>query len=324
MALSGEFELIERFFAPLAAGYRGALSLKDDAAIIDTSDGMDRVVTTDTVVEGVHFLSSDSPARVAQKALRVNLSDLAAMGAGPEAYTLSLHFSRDTPDSVVGELAQGFRADQERFGIHLAGGDTVSSDGPLILTITAIGRVERGRALQRSGAKAGDDIYVTGTIGDAGLGLKLLQQEQSGSLSGDHRQFLVNRYQTPEPRLTFGAALAGHANACLDVSDGLVADLGHIAAASGRAAEIVLEQIPVSPAALAVADSSPIERMTAGDDYELLFTAPATARSAIDKIASATGLPAHRIGTVREGSGVAIVDETGAAVEVATPGYRHR
>lgn len=324
MTRSGEFDLIARFLAPLASGYRGALNLKDDAAIVDTSDGLDRIVTADTVVEGVHFLSSDPPARIAQKALRVNLSDLAAMGCTPEVFTLALHLPRSVDDDWVAGLARGFRDDQAQYGITLIGGDTVSSDGPAMLSITAIGKIGRGEALQRSGAADGDDIYITGTVGDAGLGLRILQDTAGHEMRGVDRQAAIDRYQLPEPRVGFGPALVGLASACIDVSDGLVADLEHVAAASGLAAQLKLGEVPWSPAVLAARDYPETDRVTAGDDYELLFTAPADRRTAIDQISSAADMPVRRIGRMAVGGGVNVLDKDGAPVPLAIKGYRHR
>jgi len=324
MTRSGEFDLIARFLAPLASGYRGALNLKDDAAIVDTSDGLDRIVTADTVVEGVHFLPSDPPGRIAQKALRVNLSDLAAMGCTPDVFTLALHLPRAVDDDWVADLARGFQEDQAQYGITLIGGDTVSSDGPAMLSITAIGKIGRGDALQRNGAIDGDDIYVTGTIGDAGLGLRILQGTAGQAMGAADRQAAVNRYQLPVPRVRFGQALVGQASACIDVSDGLVADLAHVAAASGLAAQLKLVDVPWSPSVLAAPDYPATDRIVAGDDYELLFTAPADRRTAIDQISGSVVMPVRRIGRMAVGAGVTVLDKDGAPVSLAVKGYRHR
>lgn len=324
MTHSGEFDLIARFFAPLASGYRGALNLKDDAAIVDTSDGLDRIVTADTVIEGVHFLASDPPGRIAQKALRVNLSDLAAMGCAPEVFTLALHIPRSYDDDWIADLARGFQEDQARFGITLMGGDTVSSDGPAMLSITAIGKIARGDALQRNGAADGDDLYVTGSIGDAGLGLRILQGQAGQAMSAADRQAAVDRYQVPEPRVAVGTALVGLASACIDVSDGLVADLEHVAAESGLAAVLDLREVPWSPAVLAADDYPATDRIAAGDDYELLFTAPAGKRQRIADMGRALGVPVRRIGRMTAGVGVTVLGPDGARVSLEAKGYRHR
>lgn len=326
-ARSGEFDLIARYFAPLAAAWPGAFGLTDDAALLGVSDGADRIVTTDALVEGTHFLPDDPPGRVAQKALRVNLSDLAAMGATPEVYTLALRIPEERGDDWVAALARGLAADQTRYGVTLIGGDTVGGDsigggGPAMLSVTAIGRLAHGPALRRSGAAAGDDIWVSGTIGDGGLGLRACRGEAIG-LDGARRRFAVDRYQLPEPRVELGPALVGTATACLDVSDGLVADLGHLARASGLAAEILFADMPWSDAA--AASSFPeTARITAGDDYELAFTAPPDRRDAVGEISRRTGTPVSRIGGMKPGAGVRTLDRNGAPVALARTGWRHR
>lgn len=324
MSRSGEFEMIARFFAPLAATYRGALKLTDDAAIIDTSDGLDRVVTSDAMIEGVHFLKSDPPRRAARKALRVNLSDLAAMGAVPEAYTLVLQVPQDYDDDWIGEIAQGLKEDQAQFGIALIGGDTVSADAPAVLSITAIGKIEPGRALRRSGAGAGDDIYVTGTIGDAKLGLDILREAAGTQLRETDRQAAIDRYQLPEPRTAVGETLVGVASACIDVSDGLVADAHHLAEESGLQARLALHKVPWSSAVDSSPDYPEKARVIAGDDYELLFTAPAGRRDAVAGVARDTGVRVTRIGRMSRGDGVLVVDDAGDPVTFERTGYQHR
>ena len=321
-ARSGEFDLIARFFAPLAAGRPGAFGLADDAALFGVSDGIDRVVTTDALVEGVHFLPDDPPDRVAQKALRVNLSDLAAMGATPEVYTLVLRIPEDRDDEWVAALARGLAADQARYGVTLVGGDTVGGAGPALLSVTAIGRLAHGPALRRSGAAAGDDVWVSGTIGDGALGLRVCRGKAT-ELDAAQRRFAVGRYQLPEPRVELGLALVGIATACLDVSDGLVADLGHLARASALAADILLADVPWSDAAQASAFPE-TDRIASGDDYELAFTAPPEERNAVREISRQTGIPVSRIGGMRPGSGVRVLDRSGTPIALAQTGWRHR
>jgi len=226
--LPAEFDLIARYFAPLAAGAPGALGLLDDAALVDVSPGHRLVVTVDAVVAGVHFLADDPPDLIARKALRVNLSDLAAMGARPLGYFLAAAFA-DQDEPWLAAFAAGLAEDQASFGVALMGGDTVATPGPLTLAITAIGEVRSGRELRRSAAKAGDLIFVTGTLGDGALGLAALRGALP-ALSGAQRDFLARRYHLPEPRIDFGRALTeeGLALCGMDISDGLGADLGHI------------------------------------------------------------------------------------------------
>lgn len=324
---SGEFELIARYFKPLAAGRHGAFGLTDDAALLGVSDGADRIVTTDALVEGIHFRSDDPPDRIGRKALRANLSDLAAMGAAPEVYTLALRIPDERDDDWIAALARGLAADQARYGVTLIGGDTVGGgadgdSGPTMLSVTAIGRLARGPALRRGGAAPGDDVWVSGTIGDGGLGLRVCNGEAAG-LDPAQRRFAIDRYQLPEPRVELGPALVGTATACLDVSDGLVADLGHLARASGLAAEILLADVPWSDAA-AVADYPETERIAAGDDYELLFTAPPERRRAVEAAAGGAGIPVARIGGMQPGGGVLVLDRNGRPLAVPRTGWRHR
>ena len=260
---------------------------------------------------------------MAQKALRANLSDLAAMGATPEAYTLALHLPPERDDGWVAALARGLAADQARFGAVLIGGDTVAGRGPALLAITAIGRLDRGPALRRSGAAAGDDLYVSGTIGDAGLGLRVCRG-CAGGLDAGQRRYAIGRYRMPEPRVELGPALVGTASACLDVSDGLVADIGHLARASGLAADIALPDVPWSEAVRAARDYPETERIAAGDDYELAFTAPPGRRAAVAAIARRARIPVARIGRMAAGSGVRVLDGAGAPVALARTGWQHR
>jgi thiamine-monophosphate kinase len=312
----GEFDRIARFFAPLAAGFPGALGLTDDAALIDPGAGRELVVTTDALVADVHFRSQDPPDLVARKALRVNLSDLAAMGAEPVCYTLATILPPTVDEAWLAAFVRGLAADQAEFGIALAGGDSVRTTGPATLSVTAIGRVEAGRALRRSGARPGDRVYVSGTIGDGALGLAVL----TGTLSDDADGTLANRYLLPRPRLALGRALLGKASAALDVSDGLVADLGHIAATSGVRIIIEAGRVPLSSAASAALADEPrlIEPiLTGGDDYELAFTSPDVLPEVL------AGVPITCIGRVEAGRGVTVLDRQGRPVTLAAGGYRH-
>jgi thiamine-monophosphate kinase len=325
-ALPGEFELIARHFAPLAAGVPGALGLADDAGLIAPSPGCELVVTTDTLIAGVHFLAADAPDLVARKALRVNLSDLAGMGARPLVYLLNLSVAPGTTEPWVAGFAAGLRADQDGFGVGLLGGDTTSTPGPLTITVTAIGEVPVGAALRRSGARQGDAVFVSGTIGDAALGLDVIQGRLAG-LAPDLAQQLRRRYLVPEPRVALGVALRGIAHAAMDVSDGLVADLGHICAASGVAAVIEAARVPLSAAASAAVADDPrrleTAALTGGDDYELLFTVARTAATAVVAAAAGAGVAVTQIGRIEAGSGVTAVGADGRPLRLGRVGYRH-
>ena len=324
---SGEFELIERFFAPLTAAEPGAFGLTDDAAVIAVDPGHSLVVTTDTLVAGVHFRAGDAPATIAAKTLRVNLSDLAAMGARPIAYTLSAAFpaGQGVDEQWLRSFVDALGEDQVRFGITLVGGDTVATPGPLTLTVTAMGQAREGAVLRRSAAKPGDRVYVSGTIGDGALGL-LATGGGLADLDPAMGEALGRRYHLPTPRVELGCRLVGLAHAALDVSDGLIADMGHICAESRVGAVIEAARVPLSPAGRAAIATDPAllaVALTGGDDYELLFTAPPAAADGLARLAGDLKVPMTAIGRIDAGSGVRIVDENGRDVTLGTDGYRH-
>ena len=321
-----EFSLIEKLFAPLAAGAPGALGLTDDAAVFAPTPGMETVLTVDAIVEGVHFLPGDPAGNVARKLLRVNLSDLAAKGATPRGYLLVTSWRPDTPLSWMEAFAEGLRLDQAEFGLSLWGGDTVSAPGPLSFSLTAIGEVPRGRMIRRGGAQPGDALYLTGTVGDGALGL-LAARGELGFLEEAESAALVQRYRLPEPRLGVGLRLGELAHAALDVSDGLMADLGHMCAVSGVGARVEVARLPLSAAARRVLEARPglIETVLGGgDDYELLFAASPEAAGEIAEIAASAQVPVTRIGEIRPaGEGIAAVDVHGQKLSLKRAGFRH-
>jgi thiamine-monophosphate kinase len=319
----GEFERIRRFFAPLAGP--GGLGLLDDAALVDCRAGRRLVVTADAIVAGVHYLPDDLPELVAKKLLRVNLSDLAAMGARPLHYLLTTALPAELGSAWLAGFAQGLDEDQRRFGIDLLGGDSVSTTGPAVLSLTAIGEVGAGMGVRRNGAKPGDRVWVSGTIGDAFLGLSVLRGGYPG-LAPEHRASLIGRFRVPDPRTELGPLVSGIAHAMIDVSDGLLADLGHICETSGVAAVIELASVPLSPAARVIVAGDPDiqPRLAAGgDDYELLFAAPGGSSGAIAAMSSRLGLPITMIGKIEAGSGVRLVDTDGRVIPYDKTGYRH-
>ena len=324
-----EFGLIARYFAPLAVHEPGAFGLTDDAAVLALAPGERLVVTTDAMVAGVHFPADDPPDLIARKLLRVNLSDLAAMGARPRGYTLVTAFARGTGEDWIAAFAAGLAADQAAFGIDLVGGDTVATDGPAMFSLTALGTVDGDAALRRAGALPGDDIYVSGTIGDAMLGLAVVQGRLAVGDAAD-RAWLVERFRLPTPRLVLGQGLVGVASAAADVSDGLVADLGHICETSGCSATVDLAAVPMSPAAgRAVTDRQGLRHslLTGGDDYELVVAAPAGAHDRLADIAHRAGCPLTRIdsfGAAGEGGpSVTVLDEQGDRIDLGHGGYQH-
>jgi thiamine-monophosphate kinase len=320
---AGEFDIIRQYFAPLTEDFAGSLGLLDDAAVFAPAPDCDLVVTVDAIVADVHFLAGDPPGDVAAKLLRVNLSDLAAMGAEPLAYVLTTAWPRDIDEAWIAGFARGLHADQKRFGIHLAGGDTVATDGPMTLSLTAIGQVPKGQALTRGGAKAGDVVLVSGTIGDAGAGLLVATGQGGADLDPEDRDFLLRRYRRPEPRLDLGQALRGLASAVIDVSDGVLADLGHICEVSAVAAEIELPLLPMSAAAGLCLE--PVAAVSAGDDYELLLTVPSSRRGLVAAAARESGASLSEIGRITEAGPVRVVllDAAGSQVALPSGGYRH-
>ncbi len=313
-----EFDLIRRYFAPLASS-PGADGLRDDVAEI--APGL--IATKDAIVEGIHFLPDDPIATVAQKLVRVNVSDIIAKGGKPDAALLALVWPKGRDTAQLGDFSRGLGKDLERWGAGLVGGDTTSTDGPLTLTLTLLGRVGARGPVRRSGAKAGDDVWVTGTIGDGWLGLKA-SQGAFGAMTSEARNLLVSRYRVPEPpRLAFTDIVAEHANGSIDVSDGLVADAGHVAEASGVAIVIEAAKVPLSAVGRMYLDNAKADLrslLTGGDDYQTLFTAPASARAAIE----GTVQTVTHIGRVEAGKGVTVTDASGAPlVFEGFGGWRH-
>ncbi len=329
-----EFEIIARYFAPLAAATPEACGLLDDAAVLAPRAGRDLVVSTDSIVEGVHFLAGEDGATVALRLLAVGFSDIAAMGAVATAYTVAMTLPKalrgEALTTWLASFAAGLQAGQEELGARLIGGDTVVAPAPLTLTLTAFGEVPSGGALRRAAAVPGDRIWVSGTIGDAALGLMVLR----GDLTIDappHREHLVGRYRRPSARIAVGRAIAGLAHGAADVSDGLLADLGHICTASGVDAELTADAVPLSAAARTAMLTTPNllpTILSGGDDYELVFTAPAAATGAIRAAAADVGVALSDIGriTARAGGAAAhvrVIDANGARLRLDRTGFTH-
>ncbi|WP_234729743.1 thiamine-phosphate kinase [Acidocella facilis] len=307
-----EFSRIETFFAPLAA--EAGLNLKDDAAVLAPPPGRELVFTVDQMLEAVHFFSDDDPALIARKLLRRNLSDLAAMGAVPLGYLLTTALPKRVDEAWLEAFAKGLGQDQAEFGIGLLGGDSSSACTDIALSATLIGHVAPGQALQRSGARAGDGIFVTGTIGDAVLGLEV----RRGKLA-DPTGFLRRRSELPAPRV--GLALAGIVNAAIDISDGLVQDLGHLCRAAGLQATINAQQVPASAEAAALGDAVLEQRLTGGDDYELLLAVAPENEAALR--AACGAVPVTRIGSFQPGEGVVVLGADGEPMALSGAGWKH-
>ena len=321
---AGEFELIARHFAPLAADFPGAFGLGDDTARFAVPSGRELVVTTDTLIADVHFLAADPPDLVARKSLRVNLSDLAAAGAVPLAYQLATAWPRDIDEAWIAAFARGLAADQREFAIALSGGDTAATPGPTTITVTAFGTVPAGAGLGRGGARAGDAIMVSGTIGDGALGLRAIRGALP-ALAPDAAVFLAERYRLPRPRSALGPCLPGIATAAIDVSDGLLADLGHLCERSGCGARLEIARLPLSPAARAAlaADAGLLGTILGGgDDYELLFAVPPADRARALALAT-SDVPVTEIGRFEPGKDVRAVRADGTALPSLPAGWQH-
>ena len=324
---SGEDSLIARYFKPIATD-PGALGLDDDAAALKAR-GEDIVVTTDAIVEGVHFLPDDPPDTIARKALRVNLSDIAAKGATPAGFVLTLAL-RSVDEAWLAAFAGGLGEDAKALDCPLLGGDTVSTPGPLMVSITAFGRVPEGRMVHRSGARAGDRVMVTGTIGDAALGLDILTGGPvAAALTGDPaaKEMLVSRYRVPQPRNALAQAVRDHASAAMDVSDGLAGDLTKLCAASGVSADIDAPLVPTSVAAASLLAKGVVgieTLISGGDDYEILCTVPEAQLAAFTQQAGRAGIAVTAIGIVTGERGAPrFLDAQGIEIRLRHLSYSH-
>lgn len=326
---SGEDKLIARFFKPLAT-HPGALALTDDTAVFEPPMGHDLVLTADAVTGGVHFFPDDPAGAIARKALSVNLSDLAAKGAKPLGFLMTLALPPSIDDAWLEKFSAGLRADAEAFACPLFGGDTIRTPGPVSVSIFAFGSVPNGRMIKRHGAKPGDRILVTGTIGDAALGLRLRKDAgaaQEWNLDAAMRDHLAGRYLLPEPRMQIAEALRTHASAAMDVSDGLAGDLSKLCGVSGVSAKIDAASVPLSAAAkrALAADRALIEPiLTGGDDYEIVCTVPPDNVAAFRALAAKAQVTVTEIGSVIDGTDAPrFIDANGAALAFARTSFSH-
>ncbi|HTM72018.1 MAG TPA: thiamine-phosphate kinase [Pseudolabrys sp.] len=324
--ISAEDRLIARFFGPIATD-PGALGLSDDAAFIKPPPGCDLVLKTDAIVGGVHFFQEDSAQAVASKALRVNLSDLAAKGARPLGFLLSLAIPTDIKEDWLGGFAEGLRGDAVLFGCPLFGGDTDRTPGPVTVSIAMFGSVPEGTMVRRTGAKAGDCVFVTGTIGDAALGVALRGgKAKTWKLNDAQRQHLMSRYLLPQPRNVLAEAIRNHASAAMDISDGLVGDFGKLCRTSGVAADISIASVPVSDAAKTViaGDAAALELvLTGGDDYEVICTVPNKRVESFRAAAKAVGVPVTELGVIKTGEGARFIDSSGKPLVFKRASFSH-
>lgn len=316
-----EYEIISKYFSPLSSSFNGALNLSDDMAIFSKDGTTDYVITTDAMVEGSHFLENSIPETIAARLLASNLSDIASAGGVPKFYLLNGSISSKTDEKWLKAFADKLSRIQKEFKVHLIGGDTVKSEDKLFFSATVVGEVRKNCALLRSGAKVGDDIYVSGSIGEAYIGLKILEGEMS-EFSYEDKNYFINRYIDPKPRIQLGNAIAPFANSCTDISDGFIIDLENICKASGVSAKLDKYLIPV-----AYKDKIFDEQISAGDDYELIFTVAEDKSSKISKIYKEIDLPITKVGKIVANNGeaktITIVEANGKEYEYSKKGYQH-
>jgi thiamine-monophosphate kinase len=327
--VTGEEAIIQGFLAPLARGFPGAFGLKDDCALLTPEPGTELVLKTDPVAEGVHFMPDDAPGDVAWKALAVNVSDLAAKGATPIGYLMALSFSAAPATAWLAAFAEGLGQAQQQFGCHLMGGDTDRRPGPITITITAIGSVPQGRMIRRDTARPGNALFVSGTLGDAALGLLLRRNSRLAAtwgLSAADGEHLRRRYLRPEPRLGLGHALREHASAAMDISDGLAKDLGRLGWASGCGARVQLADLPLSAPASQALGADPklmLAIAAGGDDYEVLSAVAPEKASDFVAAAARAGVPVTRIGTLIDSTGVIFEGSDGLPASFPSSGWDH-
>ncbi|MCI5049266.1 MAG: thiamine-phosphate kinase [Rickettsiales bacterium] len=313
-----EFDWIRQHFAPLCTDHSVSADLKDDTASLTLLEGEELVITTDTLIESVHFFEHTTPHLIAQKALRVNLSDIAASGARATYYTLALSVTDAIDENWIRGFCEGLKHDQELYGISLIGGDTTKTSGPLTLTITLYGIVAKGKKLTRRHAKAKDNIYVTGTIGESRMGLEAIRK----GVNDDAHHAVIARYLLPEPRLGFATALIDLASSCMDISDGLAQDLEHICTASEVGAIIQADGIPVAEPTDQIALSI-TELISGGDDYELLFTAKPDMHDTLMQIANTHNVAITKIGNTTQDRTITFKHDDGTELMLERKGYQH-
>lgn len=316
-----EFDIIEKYFKPLAKGFKGALSLKDDIAIFPKDSTHEYIITTDGLAEGVHFPENSMPDVIASRLLNTNLSDIASSGGKPLFYLLTGSIKNGMDKKWFKSFTDKLAEINKKYNIHLIGGDTIKSSEQLFFSVTMIGEVKTGKALLRSNALAGDDIYVSGNIGEGWAGLQILKGEFE-KFSYQDKNYFINKYVSPQPRIELGQALVDIATACTDISDGLIRDLENICKASKTKAEIKKERIP-----LGIPDEHFLEQIAGGDDYELVFTAQPAKKAKIEKIAKDLGISLTRIGKITKIDEnpeiITILDKRNHKIQYTNTGYEH-
>ena len=298
--------------------------MDNDAALLELSSLKNLVVTTDTLVEKIHFGLTDNPCLIAKKLMRINLSDLAAMGSSPLAYLLNLALPKKVTDQWLGRFALGLKEDQKKYNVFLAGGDTVATTGPIVLSLTAFGSNQKGLYHKRSGAKEGDFIFVSGTVGDSALGLVSIKKELK--IPKKDREFLIQKYFLPEPRISLGEKLLTIASSAIDVSDGLAQDINHICMSSGIGAQLFFSKLPISSSAKLLLKNYPKFKkkiLNGGDDYEIVFTASSELEKKIKALSKRTRIKITKIGVMTRAKRFKILDHQNHEIKIKRLGYQH-
>ena len=319
-----EFQKIKKFFSPLSKRSINGTSLDNDAALFELSSLKNLVVTTDTLVEKIHFGTTDNPYLIAKKLMRVNLSDLAAMGSSPLAYLLNLTLPAKVTDRWLDRFSLGLSEDQKKYNIFLAGGDTVATTGPIVLSLTAFGSNQKGLYHKRSGAKAGDFIFVSGTVGDSALGLISIKKKLV--MPKKNKEYLMQKYFLPEPRIALGEGLLSIASSAIDVSDGLAQDINHICVNSGIGAELFFSKLPISSSAKILLKKYPKlqeKLLNGGDDYEIVFTANSKFEQRIKILSKKTRTKITKIGLTTKAKHLKILDDQNNEIKIKRLGYQH-
>ena len=319
-----EFQIISDFFSPLAKE-KGSFNLLDDAAALCTDKEKEFVVSTDMLISGVHFLPDDKPENIACKSIRVNISDVISKGAKPKYYFLSIALPGNLNDEWIKLFSKALSNEQEIYDISLMGGDTVSTNGPLTINIVCFGVVKKNKMIRRSGAKVGDNLYVTGEIGSSKIGLEIITQKIEAD--DPHKSYFLNKYRFPNPKHKLGPELVDIASSSVDISDGLLADLNHICKASNVKAKINYFSIPKSDliAELSISENIVNEvLLNGGDDYEILFTSRIGNHQKILNLSMSFGVNITNIGVIEDGKGIEILDENHKKIDILLDGYKHR
>lgn len=317
-----EFEMVQQYFRPLTMGREEAGALQDDAAVFSIPEGMDLVVSSDTLNSGTHFLDGEAPQNIAHKALRVNLSDLAAMGATPLAYQMNLAFDEHPDVDWVKAFSEALLEDNKRYNVFCSGGDTTVSEGALLVSVTIFGLVPKGRAVKRGGAENGDLLVVTGSIGRAAVGVKTLL----GLLKLEDPEPFVTVCHKPEPRVALSAAIAQYAKAAVDISDGLIADVSHLCEASNCAVHIELNDIPFTDETTVLLQGGKVSiqtLLTGGEDYEIAMAVNPQNLAALKQEAEAVGVTLSVIGSFKDGKGVRVTDSRHKELQFKQTGWTH-